>query len=400
MSKKVFIVLETAGLPGRSQLIGILRGINAGRLDWEIDIVPSRRKASTTTVKRALSARADGVILAHPVGPGVPEQLQQEGKPTVFMDVLSPSDIPVVPTSSCLRVDDAAIGCAAARHFLSLGNFRSFAFVHDPRDEIWTRERQAAFVTTLAEAEHTCKTFTSSAAAAETAAPHTGGVRLSRPHELPAFLRSLPLPAAVLAASDLIATDVLHACETADLAIPDDIAVLGVDNDIGLCNRLVPRLSSIEPDFEEEGFRAVIALENLFGNNIKIDEKPLADVRLVERESTKPLPPATRLVDRALAFINGNYRTPITPGVVARQLGVSRRLIDLRFRQLQHETLLATINKRRLEALCKMLREESGSLRDLIAACGFGSAVRAAHLFKSTYGISMSGYRSKCRNMV
>ena len=93
MSKKVFIVIETAGQPGRAQLIGILRGINAGRLDWEIDIVPSRRKASTTTVKRALSARADGVILAHPVGPGVPEQLQQEGKPTVFMDVLSPSDI-------------------------------------------------------------------------------------------------------------------------------------------------------------------------------------------------------------------------------------------------------------------------------------------------------------------
>jgi LacI family transcriptional regulator len=400
MSKKVFIVLETARQPGRSQLIGILRGINAGRLDWEIDIVPSRRKASTAAVKRALSARADGVILAHPVGPGVPEQLQRQGKPTVFMDVLSQSNIPTVPTSRYLRVDDAAIGRAAARHFLSLGNFRSFAFVHDPRDEIWTRERQAAFVATLAEAEHTCKTFTSSAAAAETAAPHTGGARLSRPHELPTFLRRLPLPAAVLAASDLVAADVLHACETANLAIPDDVAVLGVDNDIGLCNRLVPRLSSIEPDFEEEGFRAVIALENLFGNKIEIDDKPLADVRLVERESTKPLPPATRLVDRALAFIDGNYRTPITPRDVARQLGVSRRLIDLRFRQLQHETLLATINKRRLEALCKMLREESGSMRDLIAACGFGSAVRAAHLFKSTYGISMSGYRSKCRNMV
>ena len=160
MSKKVFIVLETAGQPGRSQLIGILRGINAGRLDWEIDIVPSRRKASTAAVKRALSARADGVILAHPVGPGVPEQLQRQGKPTVFMDVLSQSNMPTVPTSRYLRVDDAAIGRAAARHFLSLGNFRSFAFVHDPRDEIWTRERQAAFAATLAESGHTSKTFT------------------------------------------------------------------------------------------------------------------------------------------------------------------------------------------------------------------------------------------------
>ena len=393
MSKKVFIVLETAGQPGRSQLIGILRGINAGRLDWEIDIVPSRRKASTAAVKRALSARADGVILAHPVGPGVPEQLQRQKKPTVFMDVLSQSNMPTVPTSRYLRVDDAAIGRAAARHFLSLGNFRSFAFVHDPRDEIWTRERQAAFATTLAEAGHVCKTYTSSAAAAETAAPHTGGSRLSRPHELSAFLRGLPLPVAVMAASDLVATSVLRACEEARLSVPDNIAVLGVDNDISLCTRSTPRLSSIEPDFEEEGFRAVIALENLFGNNIQINEKPMADVRLVERESTKPLPPATRLVDRALAFITANYHAPITPRDVATHLGVSRRLIDLRFRQLQHETLLSAITRLRLNALCNLLKEESGSLKKLTAECGFGSVVRAAHLFKGTFGLSMSAYR-------
>ena len=393
MSKKVFIVLETAGQPGRSQLIGILRGINAGRLDWEIDIVPSRRKASTAAVKRALSARADGVILAHPVGPGVPEQLQRQGKPTVFMDVLSSSDIPIVPTSRCLRVDDAAIGRAAARHFLSLGNFRSLAFVHDPRDEIWTRERQAAFATTLAEAGHVCKTFNASATTAMTAAPHTGGSRLSRPHELSAFLRGLPLPVAVMAASDLVATSVLRACEEARLSVPDNIAVLGVDNDISLCTRSTPRLSSIEPDFEEEGFRAVIALENLFGNNIQINEKPMADVRLVERESTKPLPPATRLVDRALAFITANYHAPITPRDVANHLGVSRRLIDLRFRQLQHETLLSAITRLRLNALCNLLKEESGSLKKLTTECGFGSVVRAAHLFKGTFGLSMSAYR-------
>ena len=160
MKKKVVIVLETGAQPGRSQLIGILRGINAGRLDWELDIVPSRRKVTAATVKRALGDGTDGVILAHPARPGVPEQLQRQGKPTVFMDVLSQSDMPAVPTSRYLRVDDAAIGCAAARHFLSLGAFRSFAFVHDPRGEIWTRERQAAFAATLAESSHTCKTFT------------------------------------------------------------------------------------------------------------------------------------------------------------------------------------------------------------------------------------------------
>ena len=381
MKKKVAIVLETGAQPGRAQLIGILRGINAGRLDWELDIVPSRQKVTAATVKRALGDGTDGVILAHPARPGVPEQLQRQGKPTVFMDVLSQSDMPTVSSSRYLRVDDAAIGRAAARHFLSLGAFRSFAFVHDPRDEIWTRERQAAFAATLAESGHSCNTF-------------MPGAHMT-PDALASFLRSLPLPAAVLAASDLVAAEVLHACETASLAIPDDVAVIGVDNDIGLCNRLSPRLSSIEPDFEEEGFRAAMELESLLGHTVQIDDHPLADVRLVERASTKPLPPATRLVDHALAFIDENYRTPITPRDVARHLGVSRRLIDLRFRQLQHATLLATITERRLAALCKMLKEETGPLRDLIASCGFCSAVRAAHLFKERYGLSMSAYRGQ-----
>ena len=381
MKKKVVIVLETGAQPGRSQLIGILRGINAGRLDWELDIVPSRQKVTAATVKRALGDGTDGVILAHPARPGVPEQLQRQGKPTVFMDVLSQSDMPTVSSSRYLRVDDAAIGRAAARHFLSLGAFRSFAFVHDPRDEIWTRERQAAFAATLAESSHSCNTF-------------MPGAHMT-PDALASFLRALPLPAAVLAASDLVAADVLRACATANLAIPDDVAVLGVDNDVGLCTRLSPRLSSIEPDFEEEGFRAAMELESLFGHTVQIDDHPLADVRLVERASTKPLPPATRLVDRALAFIDENYRTPITARDVARHLGVSRRLIDLRFRQLQHATLLATITERRLSALCKMLKEETAPLRELIAACGFGSAVRAAHIFKARYGLSMSAYRLK-----
>ena len=411
MKKKVVIVLETGAQPGRAQLIGILRGINAGRLDWELDIVPSRRKVTAATVNRALGDGTDGVILAHPARPGVPEQFQRQGKPTVFMDVLSQSDMPAVPTSRYLRVDDAAIGRAAARHFLSLGAFRSFAFVHDPRGEIWTRERQAAFAATLAESGHTSKTFTPASregrsllrpkADAINCVPPVSrqtcksreGRSLLRPNELPAFLRSLPLPVAVLAASDLVAADVLVACKAVGLAIPDDVAVLGVDNDIGLCTRLSPRLSSIEPDFEEEGFRAAMELESLFGHTVQIDDHPLADVRLVERASTKPLPPATRLVDRALAFIDENYRTPITPRDVARHLGVSRRLIDLRFRQLQHATLLATITERRLAALCMMLKEETAPLRELIADCGFGSAVRAAHLFKERFGLSMSDYR-------
>ena len=383
MRKKVFIILETGGQPGRSQLIGILRAINALHLDWEMDIAPSRRKISAAMVRRALDKNTDGFILAHPVRPDVPDLLQSQKRPTVFMDVLSPTDMPSAPTSRYLRVDDASIGHTAARHFLALGNFRSFAYVHDPRGEIWTRERHTAFSESLAEAKRRCKAFTPDA---------NMPPELFRT-ELADFLRTLPLPVAVLAANDLVAETVVRACDVAELSIPEDVAILGVDNDISICNRLRPRLSSIEPDFEEEGYRAAIDMERLFGGNVDIEENPLADVRLVERDTTKPPPPATRLVDRALAFIEDRYRTPITARDVAQHLGVSRRLIDLRFRQLQHETLLDTITRLRLTTLCKLLKEESSPLRDIVASCGFGSAVRASHLFKARYGMSMSDFR-------
>ena len=384
MRKKVFVTLETAGQPGRAQLIGILRGINAMHLDWDMDIASSRRKVSAATVRRALERQTDGFILAHPVRPDIPELLQRQRRPTVFMDVLSSADMPSVPTSRHLRVDDAAIGRTAAKHFLALGNFRSFAFVHDPRNEVWTHERQIAFAATLKASKRECETFTPNAKIPAAQSQAT----------LADFIQALPLPVAVFAANDLIAETVLHACETTGLSIPEDVAVMGVDNDISICSRLRPRLSSIEPDFEEEGFRAAIALERLFGNKVETDEKPLAAVRLVERETTKPLPPASRLIERALAFIEENFRTPITVCDVARHLGVSRRLIDLRFRQLQHETILATITRRRLDALCKTLRGGTGPLKELVASCGFGSTIRASHLFKARYGTSMSEYRN------
>ena len=385
MRKKVFIILETSGQPGRAQLIGILRGINAMHLDWDMDIAPSRKKVSAVMVRRALDRNMDGFILAHPVRPGIPELLQRQRRPTVFMDILSPTEMPSVSTSLHLRVDDAAIGCTAAKHFLALGNFRSFAFIHDSRNEVWTHERQIAFAATLEASKRECKTFT----------PNAKITTEQSQAALVSFIHALPLPVAVFGANDLVAETVLQACKTAKLSIPEDVAVMGVDNDISICNRLRPRLSSIEPDFEEEGFRAAIALERLFGNKIETDEKPIAAVRLVERETTKPLPPATRLVERALAFIEDNYRTPITVCDVARHLGVSRRLIDLRFRQLQHETILATITRRRLDALCKTLKDESGPLREIVASCGFGSTIRASHLFKARYGMSMSDYRSR-----
>ena len=382
MRKKVIAILETRARPGRAQLIGILRHIDAARLDWDLQIIPSRSAMSASVLARASRHGIDGVIIAIPGGQGVPDRLVRARHPVVFMDVTEPQ-VRFSPRNKVfLHVDDAAISHGAAQHFLNLGNFRTFAFVHDSRGEVWTKARGIAFAEALAKRNRPCAVFSA------TSAPHEVFVQ-----KLSAFLRELPHPVAVMAACDATAADVLAACTKARLAVPDAVAILGVDNDESLCERQHPYLSSIEPNFEEEGFRAAETLAGLLGTPSAAKCPPRTDIRLTERESTRRLPPATRLVERALEFIEANCDRPIGVREVVNHLGVSRRLADLRFRQLENESILEAITKRRLDRLARLLRESDAPFNRLSRACGFGSATRAAHLFKSRFGVSMSNYR-------
>ncbi len=382
MKKNVLVILEAGERPGRAQLIGILRHVNEAHLDWNLKIIPSRKEMSADVLSHAFKKSVDGVIIAVPGGLGVPERLARSKIPVVFLDVLPPHVPADRRTNAFLRIDDASIGHVAARHFLTLGFFRSYVFVHDPRAEIWSEERCSAFTEALAEKNRPCAIFTASADAKHDIV-----------NELASFLRTQPPPIAVMAACDPVAAHVLQACREAGLAVPETVSVIGVDNDEALCERQSPRLSSIEPDFEEEGLRAARTLAAMFDVHTADKNATPSAVRLVERGSTKPLPPATRLVERALEFIEENYHKPVSVGDVVRHLGVSRRLADLRFRQLQNETILEALTKRRLEALHRLLRESSVPLNRLVRECGFGSQVRAARLFKARYGVSMSGYR-------
>ena len=382
MPKKVLVILETRMRPGRAQLIGILRRINEARLDWDLEIIPSRSAMSETVLARASRNGVDGVIIAVPGGLGVPDHLARARHPVVFMDVLEPQVRFNPKTKLFLHVDDSAISRIAAQHFLELGNFRSFAFVHDPRGEIWTQVRGIAFAEALKKHKRSCAVHTPASAR------RTGSRR-----RLADFLLSLPQPAAVMAACDAVAADVIDACQAARLAVPEAVAVLGVDNDEALCERRRPHLSSVEPDFEDEGFRAAGALAGLLGTPVGDKPDPEPTLRITERESTRPLPPSTRLVERALAFIEANYTRPISVRDVIRHLGVSRRLADLRFHQLENESILEAITKRRLVRLSQLLRESNAPINRLARDCGFGSATRAAHLFKRRTGVSMTSYR-------
>ena len=116
---------------------------------------------------------------------------------------------------------------------------------------------------------------------------------------------------------------------------------------------------------------------------------------LVLRDSTRVVPPAGRLVQTALSFIEANAARNLRVGDVVRHLGVSRRLADLRFRQIQHESILQAISRARIRLVKKRLLATRDPLAHIAADCGFRSGAALARFFARETGTTMTAWRRK-----
>lgn len=282
---------------------------------------------------------------------------------------------------TCVSIDNRRIGELGARHFLKTANFRSFAFVHDQGLQYWSTERAKAFAVTLRSEGKICHVH-----APGPSAPSLG-----------AFLRELPKPAAVMCACDRRSIDVLDVCKVSGLSVPSEVAILGVDNDGFYCEYSNPTLSSVEIDFEAEGYRAAAELDRL----LSVRRPPAAKtVRLppkevVVRHSTQGPVPASTLIERALAYIRKNYTGDVTADGVAAAMGISRRLLDLRFRQLQNTTVGETVLALRLAKVEKLLVTTELKIGLIAQAAGFVSANYLTQVFKQRHGLSMRDWRKQ-----
>ena len=173
-------------------------------------------------------------------------------------------------------------------------------------------------------------------AAFKTLASLAASPDIDRPR-LAAFLASLEQPTAVLAVHDMRATDVIAAAKEASIPVPGKLAVLGIDNDPYVCDGASPAVSSIEPDFHAEGAAAAELLDKMMRSRAPKTAQHLffGVKRVVIRESTPRLPLAESLIARAKEFIDKHATDGISPGDVAVHLGISRPLLDLRFRETQ-----------------------------------------------------------------
>lgn len=380
---KVVVVADFSIAAGRNFFSGVLSFART-RPDWNVRVIQSASEFSAQTLAKLERDGTDGIITTEMGDARVQALMDASRIPLVIVG----SHRTKLPTRqealSYLTVDEVAIGRAAAEHLLGLGAFRSYAYVHYT-EEIYlhvSTTRKRGFKTRLAKAGISIRTF-----------DDTTGNR----QRLIKWIKSLPKPAAILAGSDARAADVLRACAKARLAVPGQVMVLGIDNDELICCSCKPKLSSLMPGADTEGVAAAEELHHIMNHPFRSKTPHMVvcppSPEFFDRESTAIVKPAAHLIRKALDYIEANANHPVRVEDVVRHVRVSRRLAELRFREIQNEGIAETIARIRYDNLARALREKEGSIADICRRCGFTNIAYVAAAFKRRYGMTMKMFR-------
>ena len=350
------------------------RNVFEGRLDG---IVVAGKKATSHLTRRSSAISRNCKIVCMPYGD--PKLDGQMPPRTVFVGI-----------------DDTDIIGAAFKLMRKRG-LENFAFVHTAEaiEVLRSRRRAAALHRMASESGFKCT--------------ECGTCRddnwTSRLTSLANELSALPTPCGVMAHNDRCAREVIDACNLAGLSIPSQIQVVGVDDQQEICENVRPRLTSIEPDFEGVGYLLAQRMDELLTTG-KTKKTSICGVRrIVERETTRDLSGAARLVTAAEKYINANAcqgmpPSPkgLLPSALAAALKVSRRYLEIRFKEVKGEGIAEAIRRRKLEEVCRMLKETDLPIGEIATRCGFPVQTHLNAIFRRNYGTTLRAYRQSSKS--
>ncbi len=323
--------------------------------------------------------RPDGIITRRDLGLFSALIPNPEKIPTVYLD----ADPRHCHNGMVVRHNLAATSQAVAEHYIRQG-LAHFAYVGSVPDSYWSTVRGEAFAKRVRQEGFTCFFYTSQDT-------EDWGLEQSAMRN---WLVALPKPCGLFAAFDLRARQVLDTCQTAGIRVPEELSVIGVDNDETVCENTIPTLSSVQADLEGGGYMAADLLDGLMrGKKRKGVSLSYGLQRIVHRQSSQCARALNRLAMLAVEFIRLNACENITIPNVARHLGVSRSFAEKSFRKSLGHSILEEIQTRRLERICSLLRETSLPIGEIGRRCGYSTEPYLKRLFKRTFGLTMREYR-------
>ncbi|MBC2607649.1 AraC family transcriptional regulator [Pelagicoccus albus] len=379
-NKRIAILVETSLNSGRQIVRGISRFARE-RNDWSIFYLTGQLGAMAFDPLEEW--QGDGII-ARIANTELYRNVQTCDVPTV--DVLGN-----VPDSSypVVRCDENAISTLVGNHFHNRG-FKHVAFF-GLADELWSlsrRQELSSYCRELLGTELDALEFEHSERSSQNWNSYI--IKIQN------WIESLPKPVGIMVASDQFGPDILAACHASGLSVPDQISLVGVDNDQPFCEICQPQLSSVEPNHELVGYEAAALLDAMLEG--KQPEQRVTEVPptiLHVRQSSDATAIEDPALAKALLFIRNNACEPISVEEIAKAAGVSRSVLQRRFKTSLNQTILESILAVRINRAKEMLATTSLPLPDVAERCGFRHQEYLGFVFKKRIGITPGRYRAK-----
>jgi LacI family transcriptional regulator len=378
-SPRVALFVETSLASGRDILMGIAHYIR-DNVPWMLYHEP---RGLEEDLPKWLDRFKGHGIIARIQTESMARALKSTGLPVVDVLGVVPNPFPLV------HVDDTEIGVMAAEHLLGLG-LRNFAFM-GLEGESWSTSRESAFRSYLQEHGFDCVVRRESRHIIDELSWD------SHQESLVAWVRGLPKPIGVLVCSDQRARPILDACRSAEIRVPDEISVLGVDNDEALCSVCHPPLSSVMPNHELVGYQAAELLDRMLeGESSPAPRTLTLPQQVIARQSTDTLAVDDPVVRAAMKIIRERACLCIRVDEIADLLAVSRSLLQRRFRASLGRSIHDELLRQRLQTAQRLLLDSSLSMLDIAERSGFKHVEYMNSVFRSHCRLSPSGYRRQC----
>ncbi|MDF1812998.1 MAG: DNA-binding transcriptional regulator [Verrucomicrobiales bacterium] len=376
--KKVALLVETSLGSGREILRGIAN-FAGNRGDWEM--IHAARGLDDEVPDWIKSWKGDGVI-ARVQNPGIVEKLKKRKIPVVDVLGVSPSDFPLV------HVDDRAISRLVAKHFLHRA-FRHFGY-YGIQGENWSQRREEAFKEFSSDGD-SFSGFNSPRGRSEGYSGHF--LKVQR------WLMKLPKPVAVMVCSDQRGLLLLEACRAAGITVPGEVCVVGVDNDIALCEISTPNLSSVRGGHFRVGYEAAELLDQMMNGAPAPESATLVPPNeIVVRESSDSRGISDAAVRVAIQFMKEHFSEPVTNDQIAKAAGLSKTRLQIRFRASVGMSLREFLLEHRLSRAVGLITSTDLTFSDIAQRCGFRHHEYLGYVLKNARGLTPRQLRMKGRD--
>lgn len=379
---KVVLLMDDSRVAGRMVLHGIaeyarIHGPWIFHTEPPYYMNPSRKRNMLDWVKKW---QAHGIVM---LDCDMFRGMDKLGIPIIISHVVRKHP----PKHPCILSDGQTIGRMAAEYFIDR-RYRHFAFCGF-KDMPWSQNRMQGFCQTIHQTGY-------SAHCLEGPIFRQPLLWGNESNALLDWLKTLPQPIAIMACNDDRGRQILNACRMGGIRVPEDVAVLGVDNDPLVCGLSFPLLSSIALNFRKGGYQAAELLHNLMaGKKVTRQQITVEPLYIETRHSTDNTALHDPLVANAICYIRNHLREPLQIEDVAQAVSTSRRTLYQKFQEVLGRSVHEEIRRVRIQEITKMLLETNFSIAQIAIALNFSSDKHFARYFAKEMGLSPRAFRQK-----